>query len=69
MISNFQTVQDALYALATVVGIAIAFSLAYIGAVGASRRSHRHAQAGTPATVTIAQQPTQTDDARELVLR
>jgi hypothetical protein len=69
MASNFQTVQDALYALAAVIGLAIVFSLALIGAAGASRRSHRHARVGTPATATIAQQPTQTDDARQLVLR
>jgi hypothetical protein len=69
MISNFQTVQDALYALATVVGLAVVFSLALIGAAGASRRSRRHARVGTPATATIAQQPAETEDARELVLR
>jgi len=69
MISNFQTVQDALYALGAVVGLAIVFSLALIGAAGASRRSRRHARVATPATATIAQQPTQTDDARQLVLR
>jgi hypothetical protein len=70
MISNFQTVQDTLYALATVVGIAVLFALGIVAAAGLTRRDQaRHAANGTPATVKIAQQPTQTDDARQLVLR
>jgi hypothetical protein len=67
---DFQTLQDSLYALATVVGIAVVFALAIIGAAGLSRRDQgRNGRRGTPATATIAQQPTQTDDMRELVLR
>jgi hypothetical protein len=68
MITNFQTVQDTLYALATVIGIAVVFALALIGAAAATKRSKaRNRRTGTPAT--IAQHPVQTDDARELVLR
>jgi hypothetical protein len=68
MISNFQTVQDTLYALATVIGIAVVFALAIIGASAATQRSRaRNSRTGTPAT--IAQHPVQTDDPRELVLR
>jgi len=70
MISNFQTVQDALYALITVVGIAVVFSLAIIGAAALTERSKaRNARARHTVAPTIAQQPTQTDDIRELVLR
>lgn len=70
MITNFQTVQDSLYALAAVIGIAIVFAGALIGAAAATQRSRAHAhRTGTAATVTIAQHPVQTDDARELVLR
>jgi hypothetical protein len=70
MISNFQTVQDTLYALATVIGLAIVFAVALIGAAAATQRSRaRNSQTGAPATATIAQHPVQTDDARELVLR
>jgi hypothetical protein len=70
MITNFQTVQDTLYALATVIGIAVVFAAALIGAGAATQRSRaRNHRTDTPATVTIAQHPVQTDDARELVLR
>jgi hypothetical protein len=69
MSTNFQTVQDSLYALATVIGIAVVFALAIIGAAAATRRSRHNHRTGTPATVTFAQHPVQTDDARELVLR
>ncbi len=66
---NFQMVQDTLYALAAVVGIAIVFAAAIIGAAAATRRSRRHSATGTHAAPTIAQHPVQTDDVRELVLR
>jgi hypothetical protein len=46
------------------------FAAALIGAGAATQRSRaRNHRTGTPATVTIAQHPVQTDDARELVLR
>jgi len=70
MIINFQTVQDTLYALATVIGIAVVFAAALIGAAAATQRSRaRNHRTGASTTVTIAQHPVQTDDARELVLR
>ncbi len=70
MITNFQTVQDTLYALAAVVGIAVVFALALIGAGFATERSKaRNRRTGAHPTETIAQHPVQTDDARELVLR
>jgi hypothetical protein len=70
MSTNFQTVTDSLYALATIIGITVVFALAIIGAAAATRRSQaRNSHAGTPATATMAQHPVQTDDTRELVLR
>jgi hypothetical protein len=67
---NFTDVQDTIYALISVTGIAVVFALALIAASGLSRRGQKHGtRTGTPATVTMAQQPTQTDDLRELVLR
>ncbi len=70
MITNFQTVQDTLYALITVVGIAVVFALALIAAAGLTQHSRtRKTQVGTPAAPKIAQHATQTDDARQLVLR
>jgi hypothetical protein len=70
MITNFQTVQDTLYVLATVVGIAVVFAVAIIGAAAATQRSKaRNSRTAAHATATIAQHPVQTDDARELVLR
>jgi hypothetical protein len=70
MITNFQMVQDTLYALATAVGIAVVFAVALIGAGAATQRSKaRNSQTVAPVTATIAQHPVQTDDARELVLR
>jgi hypothetical protein len=69
MITNFQTVQDALIALGTVVGIAIVFAIAIVAAGGLTNRDKkRHARAGTPA-VALAQHPVEADSARELVLR
>jgi hypothetical protein len=67
---HFQTVQDSLYALATVVGIAVIFTLGIIAASGLTKRDRaRNARRAQLAPVTIAQHPVQTDDARELVLR
>jgi hypothetical protein len=72
MIINFQAVQDTLIALVSVVGIALVFAIAIVGASALVQRDKaRHARTGTPVPVTagIAQHATQTDDARELVLR
>jgi hypothetical protein len=72
MITNFQTVQDALIALSAVIGLAVLVAVAIVAAAGLGRRDKaRHARTGVtvPAAASIAQQPTQTDDARQLVLR
>lgn len=67
---NFQNVQDVLWALVTVIGIAVVFAGALIGAAAATQRSKaRNSGTGAPRIETIAQQPVQTDNARELVLR
>ncbi len=67
---SFLDVQDTLYALVTVIGIAVVFAAALIGAAAATQRSKaRNSKHGTPVTETIAQHPVQTDRARELVLR
>lgn len=71
MTINMPALHDALVAIITTVGIAVAVSLAII-AVGAFVERGK-ARAGTLArshsVVAPAQHPTQTDDARELVLR
>jgi hypothetical protein len=70
MIISFQTVQDTLYALITVVGIAVVFALALVAVAGLDQRSRtRNTRVGTPAAPKIAQHATQTDDARQLALR
>ena len=68
MTISMQSLHDALIAVFVTVGVAVALSIAFI-AVGAfvergkARASHA-IHRGAP-----AQHPTQTDDARELVLR
>ena len=72
MVINFQTVQETLIALATIVGIVVVFVTATVLATAATRRSsQRHSQPGTPARVLTgpAQQPTQTDKVLELASR
>jgi hypothetical protein len=72
MITNFQTVQDTLIALSAVIGLAVLVAVAIVAAAGLVRRDqarHTRTAVTVPATATIAQQPTQTDDARQLVLR
>jgi hypothetical protein len=67
---NFQVLQDTLYALAVVIGIAVVFAVAIIGAGAATERSRaRNSRTAAPTTATIAKHPVQTDDTRELVLR
>jgi hypothetical protein len=66
MTIQMQTLNDALIAIAAVVAVAVALSLAFVAAGafferGKARATHRPA-------VVPAQHPTQTDD-RELVLR
>jgi hypothetical protein len=72
MVINFQTVQETLIALATIVGIVVVFVTATVLATAASRRdSARHVRPGTPVRVMSgpAQQPTQTDKVLELASR
>jgi hypothetical protein len=76
---NFQTIQDSLFALLTVVGIAVVFAVAIIGASGLVQRdkarNRKAAAATTPATLApvtvtasdVTFHPTQTDSVRELV--
>ena len=64
---NFQNVQDAIVALVTIAGIAVVLSGALFAAAALWRRGQTHQPAAISATP--AQQPTQLDDARELVLR
>ncbi len=56
-------------ALLTVVGIAVILSLAFVAAGASFERSRKQRHQATPALHGPAQHPTQTDDARELVLR
>ncbi len=70
MTINMQTLHDAIVALVVTVGIAVALSIAFVavgafverGKAQARKAAHRHVAAP-------AQHPTQTDNARELVLR
>jgi hypothetical protein len=68
---DFQTLHDALVAIITAVGVAVAISIAFI-AVGAFAERGK-ARVGKLAVsrdvVAPAQHPTQTDNARDLVLR
>jgi hypothetical protein len=72
MITNFQTVQDALVALGALVGLAILVAIAIV-AIGAyvERDKVRNTRTHTPAPVPAgpAEHVTHDDDARELVLR
>ena len=71
MTSNFQTLHDAIVAVLTTVGIAVALSLAFVAAGAFVERSKAQARkvVRVRAVAAPAQHPTQTDDARELVLR
>jgi hypothetical protein len=69
MTINMQTLNDAIVALITTVGIAVALSLAFVAAGTFFERSRKHASRAVRADQTPAQHPIQTDDARELVLR
>jgi hypothetical protein len=75
---NFPALQDSLFALLTVVGIAVLFAIAMIGASGLVQRdkarNRKAAGASTatlaPVTITasdVTYHPTQTDRVRELV--
>ena len=71
MTVNFQGLHDALIAIVASVGVAVAIAIAFV-AIGAFVERGK-AQAGKLArshgVVAPAQHPTQTDSARDLVLR
>jgi hypothetical protein len=66
---SMQTLNDTIIAMITTVGVAVALSLAFAAAGAFFERSRTHAHRTTRPAGTPAQQPTQTDDVRELVLR
>jgi len=72
MVINFQTVQETLIALATIVGIVVVFVTAAVLSAAAVRRDKaRHLPPHIPAHVTSAppQQPTLTDRVLEHAAR
>jgi len=66
---SIQTLNDTLIALITTVGIAAALTLAFLAAGAFARRGRTHVRSAVRAVADPAQHLTQTDDARELVLR
>jgi hypothetical protein len=69
MAINMQTLNDTIVALITTVGIAVALSLAFVAAGAIFERSRKQARRIARPGHTPARHATQTDDARELVLR
>jgi len=69
MTINMQTLSDAIIALVTTVGIAVALSLAFVAAGAFFERGRKQAGRAVHAAHGPAQHPTQTDDVRELALR
>ena len=69
MTINMQTLNDAIIALITTVGIAVALSLAFVAAGAFFERSRKQAGRAVRIAHAPAQHPVQTDDVRELVLR
>jgi len=65
---DLQSLNDAIIAIVSTVGIAVAVSLAFVAAGAFFERSKARAAQPVRAAVPL-QHPTQTDDARELVLR
>jgi len=66
---DIQTLNDTIIALITTVGIAVALSLAFVAAGALARRGRAHSRSAGRTAAGPAQHPTQTDSARELVLR
>lgn len=71
MTISMQTLQDAIVAIITSVGIAVAVSLAFIAVGAFAERGKTRARklAHVRSDATPAQHPTQSDKPRELVLR
>jgi hypothetical protein len=66
---NMQTLTDALLAIAVTVGIAVGLSIAFVVAGAFFERGKARSRKAVHDAGVPAQHPTQTDDARELVLR
>lgn len=66
---SIQTLNDTIIALITTVGAAVALSLALVAASAFAQRGRKHSRPAGHAPAAPAQHPTQTDKARELVLR
>jgi hypothetical protein len=66
---SMQTLHDALIAIVTTVGIAVAVSIALVAAGAVFERDRARQARGRGHGTVPAQYPTQTDDARDLVLR
>jgi len=66
---NIQTLQDALIAIVTTVGIAVAVSIAYIAAGAVYERGQKRTAKARRSGAVSAQHVTQTDEAGELLLR
>jgi hypothetical protein len=66
---SMQSLHDALVAIVTTVGIAVAVSIALVAAGALFERDRAHKTGVRRSGPMSAQQPTQTDDARDLVLR
>ncbi len=69
MTINMQSVNDAIVAIIATVGIAVALSIAFAAAGAFAARGKNQARKVAHAAVAPALHPTQTDNARELVLR
>jgi hypothetical protein len=66
---SMQSLNDAIVAIIATVGIAVALSIALVAAGAFAQRSKTRARKVAHAVAVPAQHPTQTDNARELVLR
>jgi hypothetical protein len=66
---SIQSLNDTIIALVTIVGIAVALSLAFVAAGAIFERGRKHDRRTTSQIPAPVQHPTQTDDTRELVLR
>jgi hypothetical protein len=66
---TMQSLNDTIIAFVVTVGIAVALSLALVVAGAFFERSRKHARQAARLGHTPVQHPTQTDNARELVLR
>jgi hypothetical protein len=66
---SMQSLSDAIVAILTTVGIAVALSIAFAAAGAFAERGKSRARKVAHAVAAPAQHPTQTDNARELVLR